>query len=113
MFFPLYLSIAQAHYSSDSSAQIFQELRLNEFAYLGSQSHGPEKPPPDDGYDFKGAKGGNAFGKLGLLMIGAGTVTGVMTLRAEKESQKRQSLLYTTGGLWVGGLTFLIIERAS
>ena len=22
--------------------------------------HGPEKPPPDDGYEFKGANGGNA-----------------------------------------------------
>ena len=36
------------------------------------EMHGPEKPPPDDGYTFKGAKGGNGLGKLGLAAMGAG-----------------------------------------
>lgn len=113
MLFSLCLSIAQAHHDDHSSSMMLQEIGVSEVCYFGSQSHGPEKPPPDDGYDFKGAKGGNALGKLGLLMVGAGTVTGVMTLRADKGSEKRQSLLYTTAGLWVGGLSLLIIERAS
>lgn len=110
MLFSLCLSAAQASYSPEMT---LQELALNEAVYLGTQAHGPEKPPPDDGYDFKGAKGGNALGKLGLVMFGAGTVTGVMTLRADKGSEKRQNLLYTSSGLWAGGLIFLIIERST
>ena len=113
MLFSFCLSLAQAHHSHTSSMSSLQELHLNELAYLGSQPHGPEKPPPDDGYDFKGADGGNALGKLGLLMSGVGTVTGIMTLRAEKDSERRQNLLYATAGLWGGGITFLIIERSS
>ena len=29
--------------------------------------HGPDKPPPSDGYEFKGKKGGNAKSKIGFL----------------------------------------------
>ena len=77
------------------------------------ESHGPEKPPPDDGYEFKGAKGGNALGKLGLLSMGAGLVTSVMYLKADSNSDRKSTLGYTTAGLFGGGLLMLVIERAT
>jgi hypothetical protein len=111
MIFTLCCSFAQAE--NLFPVESLEQMELFELSYIGSQSHGPEKPPPDDGYEFKGAKGGNAFGKLGLLSVGVGTVTGIMALRADKDSERRQTLAYSTAGLWAGGLLFLIIERAS
>ena len=111
MLFTLCCSFAQAE--NPLQLESLDQMELFELSYLGSQSHGPEKPPPDDGYEFKGAKGGNAFGKLGLLSFGVGALTGVIALRSDKDSDRRQNLAYTTAGLWTGGLLFLIIERAS
>lgn len=66
------------------------------------EMHGPEKPPPDDGYTFKGAKGGNGLGKLGLAAMGAGVVTSVLFLTADTDSERRDTMGRTTVGL-LGG----------
>lgn len=98
-------------FTVEADSVIGQELSREVISV--EERHGPEKPPPDDGYEFKGARGGNALGKIGLLMVGAGSVTTVMMLRAEKDSEERQNLAYTSGGLWLGGVALLMIERAS
>ena len=74
--------------------------------------HGPEKPPPDDGYEFKGASGGNALGKLGLLSMGVGLVTSVLYLTAEPGSEKRDNMGRNSAVLLGGGFGLLVIERA-
>ena len=74
--------------------------------------HGPEKPPPDDGYEFKGASGGNALGKLGLLSMGVGLVTSVLYLAAEPDSEKKENMGRNSSILLGGGFGLLVIERA-
>ena len=74
--------------------------------------HGPEKPPPDDGYEFKGANGGNGLGKLGLLSMGVGLVTSVLYLTAEPDSEKKANMGRNSAILLGGGLGMLVIERA-
>ena len=74
--------------------------------------HGPEKPPPDDGYEFKGANGGNALGKLGLLSMGIGLVTSVLYLTAEPNSEKKENMGRNSAILLGGGFGLLVIERA-
>ena len=74
--------------------------------------HGPEKPPPDDGYEFKGANGGNALGKLGLLSMGVGLVTSVLYLTAEPDSEKKNNMGRNSAILLGGGFGLLVIERA-
>ena len=74
--------------------------------------HGPEKPPPDDGYEFKGSSGGNALGKLGLLSMGVGLVTSVLYLTAEPDSEKKANLGRNSGVLVGGGFGLLVLERA-
>ena len=74
--------------------------------------HGPEKPPPDDGYEFKGANGGNALGKIGLLSMGVGLVTSVLYLAAEPDSEKKDKMGRNSAILLGGGLGLLVIERA-
>jgi hypothetical protein len=75
-------------------------------------SHGPEKPPPDDGYDFKGGGSGNGLGKLGLVMVIASAATGISSLRTESGTELQTRRQYLTGGLFVGGVVLLAIERA-
>ena len=74
--------------------------------------HGPEKPPPDDGYEFKEASGGNALGKIGLLSIGVGLVTSVLYLTAEAESEKKANMGRNSAILLGGGFGLLVLERA-
>lgn len=74
--------------------------------------HGPEKPPPDDGYEFKGASGGNGLGKLGLLSMGVGCVTSVLYLAAEPDSEKKANMGRNSAILLGAGLGMLVIERA-
>ena len=77
------------------------------------EMHGPEKPPPDDGYTFKGAKGGNGLGKLGLAAMGAGIVTSILFLTADKDSDRRESMGRNSVGLLGGGFALLLIERVT
>ena len=73
--------------------------------------HGPEKPPPDDGYEFKGANGGNGLGKLGLAAMGAGVVTALLFVTADADSERKDNMGKATVGLMGGGLGLLVIER--
>ena len=75
--------------------------------------HGPEKPPPDDGYTFKTAKGGNALGKLGLAAMGAGLVTSVLFLTAEDDTERKSDLGLYSASLLGGGFVLLLVERAT
>ena len=75
------------------------------------ETHGPEKPPPDDGYEFKGANGGNGLGKLGLACFGAGVVTSVLFVTAEDGTERKENMGRNTVGLLGGGLALLVIER--
>ena len=77
------------------------------------EMHGPEKPPPDDGYTFKGAKGGNGLGKLGLAAMGAGMVTSILYLTADTDSERRESMGRNSVGLLCGGFALLLIERVT
>lgn len=74
--------------------------------------HGPEKPPPDDGYEFKGANGGNGLGKLGLASMGAGLVTSVLYLAAEEDSEREATMGRNSLILLGGGFALLVVERA-
>ena len=97
-------------YGSEVQTEVVGTSSLNDVTrYV---SHGPEKPPPDDGYEFKGSGGGNGMGKIGLVMVVASAVTAVGVLRAESGSEERQTRQYATGGLLVGGVILLAIERA-
>ena len=87
-------------------------VAMYEFHYENTREHGPEKPPPDDGYEFSGGGSGNGLGKLGLAMVLSSAVTGALSLRAEPGTEQRQNLGYATGGLFVGGVILLAIERA-
>ena len=89
-------------FSSNASASASEWFEL----------HGPEKPPPDDGYEFKGASGGNGLGKLGLLSMGVGLVTSVLYLTAEPGSEKKDNMGRNSAILLGGGLGLLVIERA-
>lgn len=75
--------------------------------------HGPEKPPPDDGYTFKTANGGNALGKIGLVAMGAGIITSVLFISAEEDTEKKSKLGISSASLLGGGFVLLLIERAT
>ena len=74
-------------------------------------SHGPEKPPPDDGYDFKDGSSSNFLGKLGLVMVLSSGASGGVALFSDTD--RRQTLGLVSGGLFLGGVTLLLIERAT
>ncbi len=75
--------------------------------------HGPEKPPPDDGYTFTGAKGGNGLGKIGLASMGVGVVTSLLFITAEEDSDRKQKLGMSSVSLIGGGFVLLLVERAT
>ena len=75
------------------------------------QSHGPEKPPPDDGYNFKDGNSSNFLGKLGLVMVISSGASGGVALFSDTD--RRQTLGFVSGGLLLGGITLLAIERAT
>ena len=91
---------------------VFFSLDAEASASEWFELHGPEKPPPDDGYEFKGASGGNGLGKLGLLSMGVGLVTSVLYLAAEPDSERKDKMGRNSAILLGGGLGMLVIERA-
>ena len=87
--------------------------RLNTHApsFTEMMAHGPDGPPPDGGYEIKDDGGGNALGKLGLLCIVGGTVTGLLMLTSEEESENRELYKNSTIGLLGGGFGLIVLER--
>lgn len=78
---------------------------------LSVEQHGPEKPPPDDGYTFQSADGSNWLGKLGLASSITGLVVGGYGFSRPEEEQP---LAFGTGGaLFAGGVLMLWLERRS
>ena len=73
--------------------------------------HGPDGPPPDDGYEFEeDAGGGNFFGKLGLTLLVAAVVSGGVYLASDGETSESaaNAALYLGGA----GAAFFTIELA-
>ncbi len=93
-------------------------LTLHTFAapipaeYRWMDAHGPDKPSPDEGYEFKkkNSKGGNALAKIGLLMIGAG---GLSALRSVTTSDVVEQERYQKrAAVWAGcGVGLIVIEK--
>ena len=93
-------------------------LSLHTFAatipseYQWLSSHGPDKPSPDEGYEFKkkSSKGGNALAKMGLLMVGIGGVSAIRSMTASDvmEQQRYQK----RAAIWTGcGIGLIVIEK--
>ena len=75
------------------------------------EPHGPEKPPPDDGYTFKGADGGNWLGKIGLACSLTGIALGGYAL--SQPPAERSKVAGSGAGLFAGGVLMLWLERRS
>ena len=73
--------------------------------------HGPDGPPPDDGYAIKDYESGNFLGKLGVLCVGVGLVTGVLYLTASSEAENKMLYRNSTFGLVGSGVGFIVLER--
>ena len=73
--------------------------------------HGPDGPPPDGGYTIRDDEGGNFFGKLGGVCLGAGLITGVLSLTTEEAAQKKEYENMTIGFLGAG-VGMIILERS-
>ena len=74
--------------------------------------HGPEKPPPDDGYSFKNKKNsGTGLAKLGFVMLCASGVTTVRMLRAPEGSDLRQQRMVTAAALGGTGMGLILWVR--
>ena len=81
-------------------------------ASLALEGHGPDKPPPSDGYEFKSKKGGNFLAKLGLFALVAGTATLLSSFGQEKGSEVRAVRAQSGAGLIGTGVLLIAIERA-
>ena len=66
-----------------------------------SFEHGPDKPPPSDGYDFKGKGGGGGKAKFGTLLVLSSSIPALSSLRYDKGStsqiQKTNKAMYMAG----------------
>ena len=72
--------------------------------------HGPDGPPPDGGYTITEGGGGNFFGKVGVVCIGAGLITGALYLTAE-DTETQRDYQNATIGLLGGGVGLVALER--
>ena len=63
--------------------------------------HGPDKPPPSDGYEFKGKGGGSAKAKIGFLMLLSSSIPALSSRKLDTGSpehvQKKNRALYMAG----------------
>ena len=77
----------------------------------GWLSHGPDGPPPDDGYEFEDdSEGGNFFGRLGLTLLAAAAVSGGVYALTDGDTkvQAGNAAMYMGGA----GAAFFAIELA-
>jgi hypothetical protein len=105
------LLLSLAHAAEPASALPVRFLPSETF-YAASPGHGPDKPPPSDGYEFKSKKGGNFLAKLGLVAIAAGGVTTLSSLGQEPGSAVRTVRAQSGAGLIGAGVVLIAIERA-
>ena len=68
---------------------------------FNSFKHGPDKPPPSDGYEFKGKGGGGGKAKLGSLLLLSSSIPALSSLRYERGSptqvKKTNRAMYMAG----------------
>ena len=83
----------QNHIYSASTEDMFYDVT--------SFGHGPDKPPPSDGYEFKGKGGGGGKAKLGTLLLLSSSIPALSSLRYDKGSptqiQKTNKAMYMAG----------------
>lgn len=74
--------------------------------------HGPDKPLPDGGYDFKSKKNdGSTLAKIGFVMVCASGVTAVRMLRAPTDSDLRRRRATTSATLGATGIGLILWVR--
>ena len=75
-------------------------------------NHGPDKPLPDGGFEFKPKKSsGSGLAKLGFVMVCAGGVTTVRTLRTPSGSDLRQRRAIISSTLGATGVGLILWVR--
>ncbi|MEC8381061.1 MAG: hypothetical protein VXZ96_12095 [Myxococcota bacterium] len=99
--------------SGDFSVEPLPEYwRLPKQSLSIELSHGPDKPPPDDGYTFKNKKNsGTKLAKFGFVMLCASGVTAVRMMRAPEGSDLRQQRMVTASALGASGLGLVLWVR--
>ena len=106
-----WLSILTAQADPSIPAQYQLPVSPSYFVSDTLDMHGPDGPPPDGGYTINDDGGQNMMGKVGVLCLGAGIVTGVLTLTAQEGSEDRTTYQNTTVGLLGSGVGFIVLER--
>ena len=101
------------HAAGDFSPEPLPDYwQLHQSRVYLERPHGPEKPPPDDGYSFKNKKNnGTGLAKLGFVMLCAGGVTAVRMLSAPEGSDLRQQRMVTASALGGTGLGLILWVR--
>ena len=74
-------------------------------------SHGPDKPPPSDGYEFKDKKGGNAKAKIGFLLILSSSIPALSARKLDVNSPEQIKKKNKAVGMAVVGLGLIVWER--
>ena len=90
--------ICSYHSISTQSQIVFGNVKRDSYQSL---QHGPDKPPPSDGYEFKGKGGGGGKAKLGSLLVLSSSIPALSSLRYERGSptqvQKTNKAMYMAG----------------
>ena len=81
-----------------------------EFRWI--EPHGPDKPSPDEGYEFKKKKttGGNLLAKFGVLIVGIGGFSAARSIVAEDPAQQ-QTYQKRAAVLMGSGVGLIVIEK--
>ena len=84
---------------------------LHPMFHAEKETHGPDKPPPSDGYTFKGKKGGKAKAKIGFALLLASSIP-ILSARSlepgsAEQIQKRNKALIMAGT----GLGLILWDR--
>ena len=104
--------LAFATGSFQSPQTIPSRWELSETQPYFELEHGPDKPLPDGGYDFKTKKNdGSKLAKLGFVMVCASGFTAVRTLRAPTDSDLRQRRAVTSATLGATGVGLILWVR--
>ena len=75
----------------------------------GIVRHGPDGPPPDDGYEFDDdSEGGNFFGRLGLTLLAVAVASSVVHLASDGERKEKAGNTALYAG--AAGAAFFTIE---
>ena len=80
---------------------IYSARKVDPFYNATPFEHGPDKPPPSDGYEFKGKGGGGGKAKLGSLLLLSSSIPALSSLRYDRGSptqvKKTNRAMYLAG----------------